>query len=255
MNFNPSNYAKENNIKKAGKRKCDFCQQNRILFKNENWNCEPLECCDFPLLIEKLCPDCHPSFPENKTCKVEGCDCLEIFSLGFCRKHYNRYRRHGDPLALSVLERGKKLSELKRLMEIETDECIIWPYKLSSNGYVQLNIEGKATTAHRYVCEARHGKPIKERNNAAHSCGNSACVNYRHLRWATAQENALDKFKHGTLMCGEKHYLSKLRREDVIEIFKSKEQTKKLAEKYSVSKGTIKSIKSGRSWAWLTSNL
>ncbi len=32
-----------------------------------------------------------------KTCKVNGCD-NKYFSLGYCRKHYKKFKKYGDPL-------------------------------------------------------------------------------------------------------------------------------------------------------------
>ena len=34
-----------------------------------------------------------------KTCSIDGCDNAHL-ALGFCKKHYQRYRKHGDPMYL-----------------------------------------------------------------------------------------------------------------------------------------------------------
>jgi hypothetical protein len=43
-----------------------------------------------------------------KICSIEGC-CEKYFAKGFCKIHYGRYYRHGDP---SIVLRKKKSSRL-----------------------------------------------------------------------------------------------------------------------------------------------
>lgn len=50
----------------------------------------------------------------------------------------------------------------------------------------------------RVVCERVNGPAPTEKHETAHGCGNSWCVNKRHLRWATHIENEADKLIHGT---------------------------------------------------------
>lgn len=40
-----------------------------------------------------------------RLCNVDGCT-SEHFGLGFCVKHYKRFKRHGDPLELRVEKHG-----------------------------------------------------------------------------------------------------------------------------------------------------
>lgn len=55
---------------------------------------------------------------------------------------------------------------------------------------------------------------------------------------------------------GESHKLSKLKNEDVIYIFTQKDKTNsELGRIYNVSEGSIRNIKSGRTWSWLTEGL
>src|SRR5688572_22785655 len=37
------------------------------------------------------------NYKKLKVCDIEGCD-NNHFGRGYCEKHYNRWRRHGDPL-------------------------------------------------------------------------------------------------------------------------------------------------------------
>lgn len=55
---------------------------------------------------------------------------------------------------------------------------------------------------------------------------------------------------------GVSNVKNKLSEEDVILIFKNNVMTQhNLANKYSVSQGTINHIKKGRTWGWLTKDL
>lgn len=79
---------------------------------------------------------------------------------------------------------------------LEVNECIEWPRSRNGRGYGQVWIDGKVRTVHSVVCERHHG-PRPTGHHAAHHCGNKACMNYRHIRWATPTENEADKHHQG----------------------------------------------------------
>ncbi len=55
---------------------------------------------------------------------------------------------------------------------------------------------------------------------------------------------------------GAKNFKAKLKNEDVIYIFVSKDKTQQeLAAKFGVTQSTINHIKTGRTWSWLTKTL
>lgn len=146
---------------------------------------------------------------------------------------------------------GETLRTFERLIEIETDECIIWPHALMKNGYGKLTVDGKAVTAHRLALqretgidgaglEARHGP----------GCPRS-CMNARagHVTWGTTQENSLDRHRDGTCV------QAKLSPDDVHEIRRlvdgRLEQQKDIATRYGVSTDLIYKIKYRRIWRHL----
>ena len=86
----------------------------------------------------------------------------------------------------------------------------------------------------------------------------ACCVNKRHLRWDTPQANMDDKRVDGTFHLGEDCHNAVLAEAQVVEIYVRScegERCADLAEEFSVSRGAVSGIKSGRSWAWLTSGL
>lgn len=130
-----------------------------------------------------------------------------------------------------------------------------WPFERTWKGYGRMRVDGKRKAAHRYVCEIFHGEPPSPRHVAAHSCGkgHEGCVNPHHLRWATTKENHADRKHHGTLPRGEANGNAKLVYADVLAIKGLLNTTtqKEIAQKFGVSRGAIRDIKTKRSWAWV----
>jgi hypothetical protein len=143
------------------------------------------------------------------------------------------------------------------VLKFEGDECLPWPYVRVPAGYGQLWRNGRMQHVHRLVCEEIHGPPPSAKHCAAHTCGNGrgACVNPRHLRWATPTENQADRIKHGTDLRGAKNHNTKLTEKDVRAIMASLESGKlarDIAPEYGVTREAVNSIRFGRSWAWVT---
>src|SRR5687768_6151405 len=94
---------------------------------------------------------------------------------------------------------------LRQHVNYQSDECLIWPYRVNRLGYAHAVIGGVPKVASRWMCILAHGEPDALRTEAAHSCGNPSCVNPRHLRWASHRENMMDKNRHGTSNIGERN--------------------------------------------------
>ena len=153
--------------------------------------------------------------------------------------------------------RGRISREAERLREAfieqtlkaETDDCIVWPYGLQTDGYAAFR--GKIVS--RLVCERAYGGPIPPKIEAAHSCKSKACIDKKHLRWDTRHGNMRDMILHGTSTRGEKSTRAKLTKKDVLEIRikDGKIPRAVLADRYGVDKSTICLIANRKSWAWL----
>jgi len=136
----------------------------------------------------------------------------------------------------------------------DSDECLIWPFSRFPVGYGKVGIANKVMAAHRVMCAAAHGAPPTADHQAAHSCGNGygGCIHPKHLRWATPLENSHDKFIHGTVIAGHRHYASALTPEDVSRA-RSADLSRwgdlsKLARSIGVSTSTIIRLRAGESY-------
>lgn len=122
----------------------------------------------------------------NPTCSIPGC-VGTYASRGFCRTHYGRWRKYGDPL---IVRRPVGLPLDVRFHARYTkaeNGCWIWA-PVASNGYGTLNVGGVRRWAHRIGYELMVG-PIPEGLELDHLCRTPACVNPDHLEPVTHREN------------------------------------------------------------------
>lgn len=198
----------------------------------------------------------------SKVCTIGGCE-KPRSARGFCKSHYMRFRRYGNPLAGRPAAPPEPPTvffheQLSLAIAHPSDDCLLWPYSRGKdNGYGQLREGGRTQLVHRLACIKAHGPPPTRGMNAAHSCRNRHCFQPAHVRWATSKENAADKNRDGTSIYGTKHYSARLTEFNVQKIRQHYAAggafLRELATEYGVSKKTIWDIVHRVTWKHLDS--
>lgn len=187
-------------------------------------------------------------------CAIEGCG-KPFYGRGLCHAHYERQRRTGDLAADRPLRRrtanGAPEQFLAEALRHKGDACLLWPYGNDGDGY---GVVGHRKT-HVRICEIVHGPKPPDKTEVAHNCGQRACINPRHLRWATSKENSDDMLAHGTRATfqGERMWKARLTEQQVRAIRSQtwRSQTE-LAMEYGVHPGTIWCVLKGKTWRHVT---
>ena len=190
----------------------------------------------------------------GQLCNVGGCD-RAVHCKGMCDKHYRRVLRHGDPLIARRTRPSARRIWLLDHVNYEGNDCLTWPFALRYDGYAKLD----NTNASHIMCELVNGPPPPG-HQTAHSCGNGhlACINPRHLRWATPVENNADKVLHGTVQRGEKNPKAKLNAASIICIRRLHEMgvTQKLiAIAFGVTATNVSGILKGYNWTHISEEI
>jgi hypothetical protein len=131
----------------------------------------------------------------------QGCGIAECsrkhYARGWCKLHYNRWARHGDPtvcltnLGMPVLDRFWSLVDKDGpLPECRPDlgPCWLWMAGLSE-GYGRFALMAQVSIkAHRFAYEITYG-PVPEGLEPDHLCRVRACVRPDHLEPVTHRVN------------------------------------------------------------------
>lgn len=151
-----------------------------------------------------------------KSCSISGCNQNAHPKArgvrGWCRNHYNRFLRHGDPLGGQIradnsgkcsidgchqvaikrtwcrdhygrwqrhgspiaggVTPGSGEKWLRDHVNHDGLECLIFPFGLEAPRYRTARLAGKKMEAHRAMCVLVHGEPPTKDHHAAHGCGN-----------------------------------------------------------------------------------
>ena len=173
----------------------------------------------------------------KRTCSVAGCD-HKFFALGYCNKHYRRFKRYGDTESRAA----KNMTDLQYFQshtEPQSTGCIHWVVDIRGSGYGYCKRGGPVMLAHRWVYSLYYGD-IPDGVVIRHKCDNRVCVNIDHLESGTKADNNRDTTVR------ERHARIKLSNQQILEIrdrISKGEKQRDLAKEYGVSEQHISGIK------------
>lgn len=118
---------------------------------------------------------------KKKTCSIENCGEHWRIIKGFCDKHYQRLKIHGDPLK-TIRDYGAG--------------------HLDKQGYKLLSVEGEKILEHRFVMQKFIGRKLKESEIVHHVDGNKLNNSIENLqvmdRASHAKEHHTKTFRNET---------------------------------------------------------
>jgi hypothetical protein len=194
---------------------------------------------------------------ESRLCSIPECG-KATYCRGWCVGHYRRVFRYGSPHSGGKARPSKGtvreyLHDI--VLQYDGEDCLLWPYAKSREGYAKVTIDQVSQLVSRYVCTSVHGDPLGELD-AAHSCGKGhlGCVTKKHLSWKTRSDNNLDKVMHDTHNRGERNPNAVLTETQARFILSQRDKLsyRALARMLGANPATVHSVLKGRSWAWLS---
>lgn len=147
---------------------------------------------------------------------------------------------------------GARLKYFKENLYIETDDCKIWPYSTSGNGYGTFRLLGHSYYVHTLACQAYNG-PQPAGFVASHGpCHLPRCWNGFHLSWKSRVDDSLDRWRDGSVSHGEEWMNAKLSQADVddirVQVAAGRRQSE-MASLYGVGRPQIHRIVHHKQWS------
>jgi hypothetical protein len=136
------------------------------------------------------------------TCADECCDLPAVTRIGFCLKHYKRWKRRGTTHDVTAEERF-----FSYVASVEAwDACWKWTNSLGAGGYGRFWVGQVNHLAHRWSYEFFRVS-IPSGLCLDHLCSTPQCVNPWHLEPVTQQENLHRSSNHVGVNARKTHCL------------------------------------------------
>ncbi len=193
--------------------------------------------------------------PTKRICTIAGCD-KPVLARGWCGKHYQRWTNNGDPEKVIGTPPGTVQQYFRKLLTMNTEECLIWPFSRDNGGYGEIGYGDGKIDVHQLVCLTLYGPRPSKDHEACHSCGRGlqGCVNPKHLRWDTRQANNDEMLQHGTRLRGGAKPRANFTDDQVRHIrvrLATGETPTALAREFGADPRRVSEIKHGRSYIYV----
>ena len=226
----------------------------------------------------------------SEKCKIEGCNNI-IHARGWCNNHYQKWRKHGDPLfcytkldleKCSVdgcnnvacngrgwcnkhYQRWRRHGDpyfsviqfIQNNLYQEKGYCTPeWPHAKTGGGHANCMhpITKNIVQAGLIAWEIYYNKCWPEGMEVRHKCRNRDCFNPLHIEPGTKSDNlGKDKLRDGTDIRGEKHHMHKLTKDEVhwIKAQRGLLSQREIANALNITQSNVSAIHLGKSWDWL----
>lgn len=181
----------------------------------------------------------------------------KVVGWGYCERHYRRWRKHGDATKAkfqyftSIWDDGFMPYFWQKVALTADDErCWEWQHTTLESGYGQIVVNHVFQRAHRVAWMLTHGRSTDL--FILHSCDNRKCVNPRHLREGTNQDNMRDMVERGRSKAPRARQMNEETVRQVKEWFQQGVAVKDVAAQLGVSRSILTNIRTGRTWSHVT---
>lgn len=189
---------------------------------------------------------------EPVACSIEGCSNHAAYRLGYCRKHYRRWRIHGSPHVQLVRHFVGTEEERFWHYTYKTDGCWVWNGCRTDFGHGIIATANGNIGAHIYSYRLHRGD-FQSGLDVCHHCDNPWCVNPEHLFLGTQADNNHDRHKKGRTVSqhGTENPAAKLNDDKVREIRRLRAAgtpVVEIARMFGVTSYPVWGIVTGRYW-------
>lgn len=180
----------------------------------------------------KDCAECGQSFRRDKRCTWKHWERAKFCSRTCSTNHW----------AKLAADRRLPLDEDFQRWFDRTDGCWLWNGAVDRDGYGIFSYEAKTYRAAK-IALVLDGRGPKKGEFACHKCDNPRCVRPDHLYPGTPQDNVRDMIDRRRA-----NWAKRLTEQDVREIRGSNESKRALAQRFSVTEGTIAMVLNRTTW-------
>lgn len=136
------------------------------------------------------------------------------------------------------------------------EACWPWMGSKTRGGYGTVCFSGKPTVAHRAAYKFKN-PDFDGLLLVLHKCDNPPCCNPKHLFPGTVLDNSRDRMQKGRHpnQRGERSGMAKLKEFEALYIRETKIEAEQLAKIFGISRSCVYSLRNGRTWKHLNSQI